>query len=94
MELSDLIRRLKLAGLFFPIIMIIGVIGNGYISNGDWFDAFYMTSIAIATIDFREARDLDNSPFEKIFTFFLAFSWIDILLISCQTSLPYLSMAT
>jgi len=78
MELADLLRRLKLAGLTFLTIMIIGMVGYSHIGNASWLDAFYMTSITIATIGFREVVDLNNSPAGKIFTVFLAFSGIDV----------------
>ena len=78
MELADLLRRLKLAGLTFLTIMIIGMVGYSHIGNASWLDAFYMTSITIATIGFREVVDLNNSPAGKIFTVFLAFSGIGV----------------
>ncbi|MEQ8550589.1 MAG: potassium channel protein [Cyclobacteriaceae bacterium] len=78
MELADLLRRLKLAGLAFLTIMAIGIVGYSYIGNASWLDAFYMTSITIATIGFREVIDLNNSPAGKIFTIFLAFSGIGV----------------
>lgn len=79
MDLSDVLRRLKIAGFIFVGILCAGVVGYGYISNWRWLDAFYMTAITIATIGFHEVIDLSSSSFGKIFTVFLAFSGIGVL---------------
>lgn len=79
MELNDVLKRIRIAGLIFLSILGIGVIGFGIISDGQWFDSFYMTAITISTIGFREVIDLGDSNWAKMFTIFIAFSGIGII---------------
>lgn len=79
MELHDVLRRLKHSGIAFLSVILIGVIGFGLISGGNWFDAFYMTAITITTIGFNEVIDLSESPIGRIFTVFIAFSGIGVM---------------
>ncbi|MFY0600934.1 MAG: potassium channel protein [Cyclobacteriaceae bacterium] len=79
MELKDVLRRIKIAGLVFLGVLLTGVVGFGMISGGQWFDAFYMTAITISTIGFREVIDLGDSNIGKLFTIFIAFSGIGVM---------------
>lgn len=79
MDLQDVLKRIRIAGLIFLSILGIGVLGFGIISDGKWFDSFYMTAITISTIGFREVIDLGNSNSAKLFTIFIAFSGIGII---------------
>ncbi|WP_258102912.1 TrkA family potassium uptake protein [Marinoscillum sp. MHG1-6] len=79
MELNDVLRRIKIAGGIFLGVLLIGVLGYGWLSNGQWFDAFYMTAITISTIGFHEVIKLDDSYSGRLFTIFIAFSGIGVL---------------
>lgn len=79
MELKDVLRRIKIAGLVFITILLIGVLGFGIISGGQWFDSFYMTAITISTIGFREVINVGDSNGAKLFTIFIAFGGIGVI---------------
>ncbi len=78
MWLIDVLGRIKLAGILFLSIIFIGTMGFGLFNEGDWFEAFYMTTITLTTIGFHEVIDLSNSPWGRAFTVFIAFSGIGI----------------
>ncbi|WP_421874403.1 potassium channel family protein [Marinoscillum sp.] len=78
MWLIDVLRRIKLAGLLFLTIILIGTVGFAYFSGGDWINAFYMTTLTLTTIGFHEVIDLSGSPAGRMFTVFVAFSGIGI----------------
>lgn len=55
--------------IFIPLsvlVIITGTIGYRLIEGYSWLDAFYMTCITVATVGFREVREL--SPVGKLFT--------------------------
>ncbi len=56
-----------------------GTVGYMVIEGQDVFDAFYMTTITVTTVGFREAFDL--SPAGKAFTIVLAFGGIGVILL-------------
>ena len=76
--LIEVLRRLRIAGFAFLVIMIIGTVGYSIISDGDVMDAFYMTAITLTTIGFHEVIDMSASPGGRIFTVFVAFTGIGI----------------
>jgi len=78
MWLLDVLRRLKIAGFAFLGIIIIGTLGFSIISDGEVFDAFYMTAITLTTIGFYEVIDMSSSPGARVFTVFVAFMGIGI----------------
>ncbi|MEQ8470227.1 MAG: potassium channel protein [Marinoscillum sp.] len=78
MWLIDVLRRIKIAAILFVSVILIGTIGFTIISEGDWFSAFYMTSLTLTTIGFHEVIDLSHSPAGRIFTVIIAFSGIGI----------------
>ncbi|MEO9475426.1 MAG: potassium channel protein [Cyclobacteriaceae bacterium] len=79
MELDDVLRRIKIAGMVFLGVLLIGIAGFGIISGGQWFDSFYMTAITISTIGFHEVIDLGDSKLGRVFTVFIAFSGIGVI---------------
>lgn len=55
--------------IFIPLsflVIISGTVGYRIIEGYTWLDAFYMTCITVATVGFREVREL--SPVGKLFT--------------------------
>lgn len=78
MWLIDVLRRIKLAGLLFLGIVLIGTVGFSFFGDGNWFDAFYMTAITLTTIGFHEVIDLSHSPWGRIFTVFVAFGGVGV----------------
>jgi voltage-gated potassium channel len=60
-------------------VLGVGTIGYMVIEGQDVFDAFYMTTITVTTVGFREAFDL--SPAGKAFTIVLAFGGIGVILL-------------
>jgi voltage-gated potassium channel len=60
-------------------VLGVGTVGYMVIEGQDVFDAFYMTTITVTTVGFREAFDL--SPAGKAFTIVLAFGGIGVILL-------------
>ncbi len=80
MGLDDVLNRIKIAGMAFVAVFLIGFFGFSSIdSGGSLLDAFYMTALIITTIGFHEVIDLSNSPGGRIFTVCIAFGGIGIL---------------
>jgi voltage-gated potassium channel len=69
--------KIRLALLFFSLLVILGVVGFRVISNYSWIDAFYMTAITITTVGFGEVSPLE--PEAKIFTIFLIINSVVVL---------------
>jgi voltage-gated potassium channel len=61
--------RLYLAISLVLLVIITGVAGFYYIQDYTFLDAFFMTVITIATVGYREVKELDDAG--KIFTSFL-----------------------
>lgn len=78
MWLLEVLRRLRIAAIAFIGIMVVSTVGFAIISDGAWFDAFYMTAITLTTIGFHEVIDMSQSPGGRIFTVFVAFTGIGI----------------
>ena len=78
MWLIDVLGRIKLAGLLFVGILMVGTVGFAYFSNWQWFDAFYMTTLTLTTIGFYEVIDLSESPAGRVFTVFIAFGGVGV----------------
>jgi len=71
------IKKILIPGIVLFLIFFIGVFGYIYIENYNVIDAFYMTSITLSTVGFREVKKL--SPNGKIFTSALIFSGISVV---------------
>ena len=78
MWLIDVLGRIKLAGIMFFSILLIGTIGFAYLGDWQWLNAFYMTTLTLTTIGFYEVIDLSSSPMGRLFTVFVAFSGVGI----------------
>ncbi|MCF7823608.1 MAG: potassium channel protein [Candidatus Marinimicrobia bacterium] len=57
-------------------IILIGTTGYVFIENVGWFDAFYMTSITLATVGFQEVWQM--SDLGHLWTIFIMFSGIGL----------------
>ncbi len=80
MELNKVLQRLKLAGLLFLSILVVGSTVFSFLDpEAGLLDAFYMTAITVSTIGFHEVIDLSEKPEGRLFTVFLAFSGIGII---------------
>jgi voltage-gated potassium channel len=81
MELKNVFRRLRIAGLLLLTIMIGGSCGYFFLGEEGttWMDAFYMTGITISTLGYREVVPLDGHPYGRLFTLFLVFSGFAVL---------------
>jgi voltage-gated potassium channel len=67
--------RLRIAGMAFLSVLTIGTIGY-YRIGGEGttiLDAFYMTGITISTIGYHEIIPMENHPYGRLFTLFIAF---------------------
>jgi voltage-gated potassium channel len=81
MELSNVFRRLKIAGSLFLSIMIGGSCGYYFLGEEGttWMDAFYMTGITVSTLGYSEVVSLDEHPYGRLFTLLLVFSGFAVL---------------
>jgi voltage-gated potassium channel len=81
MELLSVIRRLKIAGALFIVVMLSGTVG--YYSLGEegttWLDALYMTGVTISTVGYHEIVSLDTHPYGRLFTLVLIFFGFAVL---------------
>ncbi len=80
-ELLNVLRRLRIAGVMFTAVLVVGTIGYHQIGgeNTTFLDAFYMTGITISTIGYHEVIPLTGHPYGRLFTVFLAFSGFGVL---------------
>jgi len=74
-ELDKVLYRLKVSGIVFLVILVIGTFGYYKIGGESvtLFDGFYMTTITITTIGFTEIIELNNNIPGRIFTVVIAF---------------------
>ncbi|MEM9326201.1 MAG: potassium channel protein [Bacteroidota bacterium] len=80
MELNDVLGRIRVAGLLFLSILMVGTLVYKLMDpNATLLDSFYMTAITVATIGFHEVVDLADHPGGRLFTILLAFSGIGII---------------
>jgi len=80
-------RRLLIAIILLLIIGIIGISGYILIEGYSLLEAAFMTVITVATVGFREVRDLSDQG--KIFTIFLIISSISIFAYALTTITTY-----
>ena len=62
-------RRLLVAALLLPAVLVLGVAGYMLIEGWSFLDALYMTVTAVTTVGFREVQPLSDGG--RIFTIFL-----------------------
>jgi len=62
-------RRLLVAALLLPVLLVLGVAGYMLIEGWSFLDALYMTVTAVTTVGFREVQPLSDGG--RIFTIFL-----------------------
>jgi len=62
-------RRLLVAALLLPALLVLGVAGYMLIEGWSFLDALYMTVTAVTTVGFREVHPLSDGG--RIFTIFL-----------------------
>ncbi len=55
------LRRLKIIGVMFGLILVAGVIGYQLVSDMSFDQALYMTVITVSTVGFREVTELDGA---------------------------------
>lgn len=81
MELQNVLRRLKIAGILFALTMIGGSMGYYYLGNTGttWMDAIYMTGITISTLGYHEVVSMDGQPYGRLFTLLLIFFGFAVL---------------
>ena len=73
-------RRIVLRSVALGILVIlVGTIGYMVIEDQSAFNAFYMTTITVTTVGFREAFTL--SPSGQLFTIILAFGGVSVILL-------------
>ena len=72
-------RRLISAAIALNVIIIWGTVGYMYLEGYSFIEGLYMTVITIATIGFKEVRDLDDTG--RVFTIFLAFAGTGLMLL-------------
>ncbi len=73
-------KRLLWAGLALGLIVTYGVVGYVVLERWSFLDALYMTTIALTTVGFEEARPLDASG--RIFTITLVVLGVGLALIT------------
>ncbi|OFX76911.1 MAG: hypothetical protein A2X12_09320 [Bacteroidetes bacterium GWE2_29_8] len=85
MELSAILNKLKIVGIAFIVVMLIGTLGYKVIApeNG-LFECFYMVAITVSTIGYgefvlKEAMTPESMFAIRLFTIFVAFTGIGIL---------------
>jgi voltage-gated potassium channel len=59
-------RKLYIASALIISVMIVGIFGYHILEHYSYLDSFFMTVITVATVGYREVRELD--PAGKIFT--------------------------
>ncbi|MBI3947715.1 MAG: potassium channel protein [Armatimonadetes bacterium] len=67
--MPDPLRRLRFVILILLLLALVGILGYEYIEGMSTLDAAYMTVITLATVGYRELKEL--SPAGKLFTMFL-----------------------
>jgi len=60
------LARLRVVGILIILLVVTGALGYVSIEHMSWLDGMYMTVITLATVGYRELKDL--SPAGKIFT--------------------------
>ena len=70
----DSLQKLRLPLLLILLVLIAGTLGYHLHFGVSLVDAFYMTTITVSTVGFREVFPLD--PWGKLFTAFLIFSGV------------------
>lgn len=73
---SVLVKKFYFAALLIFLVLLIGTLGYKFIGGWSLFDAFYMTTITIATVGFGEVHNLD--PTGRAFTIVIIFLGIGV----------------
>jgi voltage-gated potassium channel len=73
---SVLVKKFYFAALLIFFVLFIGTVGYKFIGGWSLFDAFYMTTITIATVGFGEVHNLD--PTGRAFTILIIFLGIGV----------------
>jgi voltage-gated potassium channel len=81
-------QKLIIAFILLAIIGFVGVLGYMLIEKYDFLDAAFMTVITVATVGFKEVRDL--TPEGKVFTIFLIIFSFSIFAYSITTISSYI----
>ncbi len=68
-SVSRFANRVRIALILIFLILVVGVIGYMFFEDYTLVDSLYMTVITVATVGFREVRELSDSG--KLFTIFL-----------------------
>lgn len=81
LELSNVLRRMRIAGALFLVVMLMGTFGYRLIGGPDthWVDAIYMTGITISTLGYHEVIPLEGHPYGRLFTLFMVFSGFAVI---------------
>jgi voltage-gated potassium channel len=81
LELSNVLRRLRIAGGLFILVMLMGTTGYKLIGGPDTalVDAVYMTGITISTLGYHEVIPLEGHPYGRLFTLFMVFSGFAVI---------------
>jgi len=71
-----LIKKFYVAALLILAVLMVGTLGYTFIGNWSLFDAFYMTTITVATVGFAEVHKMDAGG--RAFTILLIFLGIGV----------------
>ncbi|MCD6489525.1 MAG: potassium channel protein [Thermodesulfobacterium sp.] len=76
-------RKILVISILFLGVLFFGITGYMIIENLDFLNALYMTVITIATVGFREVKDLSEAG--KLFTIILIFSGFGVFTYAMTT---------
>ncbi|MDP2168493.1 MAG: potassium channel protein [Thermodesulfovibrionales bacterium] len=81
-ELSGFKEKFILSSTLFAFTIVVGTSGYWLIGGGKYSieDCFYMTVITVATVGYREVVDISGSSVGKLFTVFLIFAGMSVIL--------------
>lgn len=80
-------KRIRTATLALAFILLISIVFYHFYEGFTWVDAFYFTAITITTIGYGDLHPTHD--LSKIFTVFLAFSGIGLVLYHFTLSAGY-----
>jgi voltage-gated potassium channel len=83
----DSIRHLRCSVAALVSIIGLGTLGYSFIEGWEFFDAFYMTVITLATVGFKEVHEL--SPEGKMFTIVLIISGTGMIAYTLSSLLQF-----
>lgn len=81
LELSNVFRRLRIAGALLLVNIAMGTFGYRLIGgeSTSWVDAIYMTGITISTLGYHEVVPMEGHPYGRLFTLFMVFSGFAVI---------------